>query len=219
MSALDWFGDSVALPSVVQGREVLVSRRSVFEGERLLYLIAGAPPADFVMVGVSIPMGIEARSSKAFIPWEGLRTMLLMEDLWERDRETYEARVNASRVETDKLLETWRAGGPRETTWSGMETGRHFRGWRKMPKGVVQAARRLIQEAARELHAMSVGDPEGNRIDVIRRCVERFNELDEANGYFIETVEAEDVMNRLGQLAKLSGLGPADRLADKWRRW
>ena len=145
--------------------------------------------------------------------------MLLMEDLWDRDREAYEARVEASRAESDRALEAWRVGTPDETTWSEMETGLHFREWRKMPKGVVQAARELIQEAARELHVLSVGARDADRVDVLRRCVERFNDLDEANGNFIETTEAEDIMNRLARLARLGGLGPAHPLVDQWRRW
>lgn len=220
VGALDWFDDSIARFSETRERRVLVARRHGFAGDRLVYLIAGPPPADFVQVGVSSSASTETSyTCSRLCPWEALAKVLLMEDLWERDRRAYEALAKWKRAEADKALELWRTGGVAETSWADMETGLHFRDWTRIPKRVVQAARRLIQDAARELHALSVDAREEDRIDVLRRCVERFNELDEANGHFIETVEAEGILHRLGLLARLSGLDRIDRLADKWRHW
>jgi hypothetical protein len=56
-------------------------------------------------------------------------------------------------------------------------------------------------------------------LDILRRTTERFNELDEATDHFINTIEREDICERLSDLVHLTGLEGLDELADYWRDW
>jgi hypothetical protein len=220
VAALDWISDAKPRLADVHDRKVLVARRSGFAGELLVQLIVGPPPSDFIKIGTSGPTEEEATTKcTRFYPWEALRRVLVLEDLWRRDREGYNALVSAAKAESEKALETLRTEGPADPSWAELETGAHFREWTCVPQRLVGASRRFIQAAARELHELGSGAPLEDRTDVLRRCVERFNELDRANGHFIESVEAEGIVNRLRQLAKLGGLGRDSDLADAWRHW
>jgi hypothetical protein len=52
--------------------------------------------------------------------------------------------------------------------------------------------------------------------DVLRRCVERYNELDEG---FIGTIEREELCDILYALGDECGLGGEDEWVDEWRDW
>jgi hypothetical protein len=53
----------------------------------------------------------------------------------------------------------------------------------------------------------------------LRRTVERFNEPDEETGGFIDTIEREDICERLYDLVHLTRLEGLDEVADSWRDW
>ena len=54
---------------------------------------------------------------------------------------------------------------------------------------------------------------------ILKECIETFNELDEENDHWIETVEREDICDVFYQLADLAGFGDESELADEWRDW
>jgi hypothetical protein len=52
--------------------------------------------------------------------------------------------------------------------------------------------------------------------DVLRRCIERYNELDEG---FICTIEREELCDILYEIGDLCGLGSEGDWVDEWRDW
>jgi hypothetical protein len=84
-----------------------------------------------------------------------------------------------------------------------------------------------VREACREnlsitLDALIALGPEASReaaLGALRRCVERFNELDEADEPFIFTIEREELCDILYEIGGLCGLDSGDEWVDEWRDW
>ncbi|TDL67657.1 hypothetical protein [Paenibacillus] len=54
----------------------------------------------------------------------------------------------------------------------------------------------------------------------VEEVVLRFNEMNEVNGYFIETVEREELADFLDKVARLAGLDIQDEdITEEWREW
>ena len=54
----------------------------------------------------------------------------------------------------------------------------------------------------------------------VEEVVLRFNEMNEANGYFIETMEREELADFIDKAARLAGLGIQDEdITEEWREW
>ena len=84
-----------------------------------------------------------------------------------------------------------------------------------------------IREARRvnltgTLDALITLGPEASKeaaLGVLRRCVEQFNELDEADEPFIFTIEREALCDVLYEIGDLCGLDSRDEWVDQWRDW
>ncbi|WP_091015149.1 hypothetical protein [Paenibacillus amylolyticus] len=55
----------------------------------------------------------------------------------------------------------------------------------------------------------------------VEEVVVRFNEMNEANGYFIETMEREELANFIDKAARLAGLDieEDEDITEEWREW
>lgn len=54
----------------------------------------------------------------------------------------------------------------------------------------------------------------------VEEVVLRFNEMNEANGYFIETMEREELADFIDKAARLAGLDIQDEdITEEWREW
>ena len=95
---------------------------------------------------------------------------------------------------------------PLFTDWEGV-----------VPPDVLEASRRIMLETAAKLKALGP-QPRDAVLDVLRKCVEAFNRLDEVRAW-IETIEREDLCTMVDQLATLAGIDDADDVAGEWRDW
>lgn len=92
-----------------------------------------------------------------------------------------------------------------------------FDGWAGyVPAGKVRAAEDAIRALVDALAALG---PDGSLRAVrreVRRCVERFNELDDG---WICTIEREDIVDGLGRLVDLCGMDGTAEWVDDGREW
>jgi hypothetical protein len=58
--------------------------------------------------------------------------------------------------------------------------------------------------------------PEGAASDILRGCVERYNDLDDG---YIGTIEREELCDLLDQVGELCGLDSGEGWVDEWRDW
>ena len=68
------------------------------------------------------------------------------------------------------------------------------------------------------LIALGPDAPEPALIDEIQHCVQRFNDLDEDEG-FIETIEREDICEAIDRMADLIGLDDYGEALEGGRDW
>jgi hypothetical protein len=98
------------------------------------------------------------------------------------------------------------------------ERDSYFEDWPIDP-GVREACRINLTGT---LDALITLGPEASReaaLGVLRRCIERFDELDEADEPFIITIEREELCDILYEIGGLCGLDSSDEWADEWRDW
>jgi hypothetical protein len=70
----------------------------------------------------------------------------------------------------------------------------------------IRAARQLIRTAIDELLALGPDASEPEKLDVLHACVEGFNDLNDEDEHFIETIEREHICDVLADIAERVGL-------------
>ncbi|MEJ7729932.1 MAG: hypothetical protein WKG00_11995 [Polyangiaceae bacterium] len=83
----------------------------------------------------------------------------------------------------------------------------------------IAASRALLERAAKELAALGAKATAAQQKKVLQRCVEGLNELDAAEGHFIQTLEAENLSEAIDALAAGTKLKQRVDVADAWRDW
>jgi hypothetical protein len=79
-----------------------------------------------------------------------------------------------------------------------------------------EACWQALAQTVDELIALGPRGSAKAAADVLRRCVERYNELDDG---FICTIEREELCDILYQLGDYSGLDGEEDWVDEWRDW
>jgi hypothetical protein len=95
------------------------------------------------------------------------------------------------------------------------EKASFFSDWAITPEQREACWQNLVQT----VDALVALGPDGtveDATDLLRQCVERYNELDEG---FIATIEREDLCDILYELGNYCGLDGADDWVDEWREW
>ncbi len=88
-----------------------------------------------------------------------------------------------------------------------------------VPLDVLEDARRIMLDAVAKLEALGPQPASEAVLEILRQCVEAFNDLDATDGPWIETIEREDLCAMVDQLATLAGIQDADDVAGEWRDW
>lgn len=141
---------------------------------------------------------------------------------WDHERDSVLADDNAERlasVEQRRGAEQQRKQYLDRVTLNDLLNHRFFAKWDGYPSSRgIHASRRIMEQTVRELLNLGTDPSERDRMAVLQRCIESFNELD-AQLHFIETVEREDICEEFEALVHACGLGRYQHLADEWRDW
>jgi hypothetical protein len=87
---------------------------------------------------------------------------------------------------------------------------------------LIEQSRKVYEETIDSLLALGQDAPAEERVKILERYVERFNELDRAHGPFIMTIEREDICECFGEIADvvgLDGIKECDDLPNVARDW
>lgn len=130
---------------------------------------------------------------------------------WFHDREALEAEWAAARNK--------RAEKKAPASLEEMERETPFSSWKgHVPAAVITRVRRIFRDATRALRTLEEGGTRKQRLAVFKRIVEELNALDENSG-FIESVERDQLAQRIEQLGALVGLDNKNERLLAGRLW
>jgi hypothetical protein len=96
-----------------------------------------------------------------------------------------------------------------------LDGGSFFDDWPIEPKQRA-ACRATLIGCLDALIALGPGAAKDDALDVLRQCIEAYNELDEG---FICTIEREELCDHLYEIGDLCGLKDEGDWVDEWRDW
>jgi hypothetical protein len=209
------FGDIVEVMPLPFGQKPLPDRPNVFKG-----WFRGDVPADFQ---VAVNRRLTARQ-KAMGGAEG--TMVFqsardfarrLSDLWRwlNDRPAYLHELQLASAAAESV----RAGRRANLSLESMLSETFFTDWDDRWTGeLLIEARGIFNDATAKLVALREGGPPSARTAVLRKIVEEFNRLYDATG-LVESVERDEIVQRIEELATLVGLDNADEKLTGHRTW
>jgi len=181
-------------------------------------------PRDFRLLGTLKPTKDELALDKggvstwAYFPlqvllqwrWDNDRDALLGEEKMKKDLERIERERNAIR-EKERIA---------RLTWDDLRSKQFFPTWKSYPsKKLTRASEVIMQQTVEDLQKLGESGSRTAKRNILKECIERFNQLDGENKHFIETVEREDICNQFYEIAHVAGFDDEPNLADEWREW
>lgn len=194
---------------------VRFSFRDSLGGNDLVGFVDVAPPAAWPSLGVFELTEKERARGRTypqtlFTTWNDIADDIHAEWRWAHDREAFEKEVRDHEALTQAKMHqahTKHAARRQALTLASILRSHHFSSWKRLwGKQVALAAEEIYLDGARQLQALGpTPDAEISRA-IIRKLIDRFNELESKEGC-IETEEREEVMEKVEDLARIVGLG------------
>jgi hypothetical protein len=210
VAASTWIGTEPPDPADPPLRAILRPDHHAHTGEPKLAWVTEPVPASFTRLGTIPPTVKEVSlSCAAWSGWESFPLQVFLQWRWDHERKQVliEDHAKAQAVKAAQT-EQRRAYQPLPArTLEELRARTPFPQWTGyVEPTALRGARRIIRETIDTLIELGPDAPEPARLDEINRCVERFNELDEDEGGFIETIEREDIGELVWEIAELVGL-------------
>lgn len=217
-----WVGDKVPRADDSRLRPILRLTHHAYESEPLILWLPEVLPPDMIPIGTIGPTAREeAMKCDSFSLWEIFLAEPLTQWRWDNGREA----VLAEDAEQEKAAEARprsqrrRERHPARMTLDALRGHQVFPGWIDYPSPkAVRASRKIMNDTVRELIQLGPHVSEKDRMAVLQRCIEAFNELD-ARLQFIETEEREDICQEFAAVVQACELSTHEHLADRWREW
>jgi hypothetical protein len=218
-----WIRDNIPSVDNPSLRSILRKSHHAWKNVPCLIWTSKAVPGNFVAIG-SIPPTPDDKGlvCNSFGTWNSLTVHPLAQWRWEHDREVVVAEdaTKAKRqVEQRRVAQRQREEYLGRITLSDLRNHEFFSSWKRYPSETAKrASQNILTETVNRLTGLGPNSAEADRMEVLRRCIESFNDLD-AQSNFIETVEREDICREFEAIVQACGLGAHKDLADKWRDW
>jgi hypothetical protein len=218
-----WIGEEPPDITDPRLREILVATQHGWDAPQI-GMAFGPVPESFRRIGTIEPSESESRIRGAGGgPWEALPQEVLMQWRWDNDRESF---LRAEEVARNRWKED-RANRLKRTkeylddvTLDSLKKKRRFFEWAgDRPNRVIVACRKVFAEAIDAMIELGPRPKKRAVAAIVRRAVEKLNELDEQHSGFIETGERESLCNEIDEMVHAAGLRRCDGLADRWREW
>ncbi len=218
-----WIGLTVPSREDADLRPILRPTHHSWQGQPHLLWVSEPPPPEFRPIRAIEPSPDErAMQCLSFGGWASFAVQPLAQWRWEHERESVLAEDEVRhRLEADRRA---RVAREREEYLSGVSlrqlaARRFFPRWdRGLSRKLVSESRDIMRRTVRALLDLGDAAPEQERMDLLRACIEAFNELD-AKHEFIETTEREDICEEFEAIVRACGLEQHVNLADEWRDW
>lgn len=219
---MDGFLPAIPEEAVLPDLRVAEAPGGAFPGRENVWkgCFFGDLPNDFTVVGKRTlpPDGhplFAGEGTMVFQGGEDTRTQLHRTWRLIHDRPALEAEWARSEAERQKIADE----GRRTRTLPGMLRERVFPGWAEMwPPRAVSEARRIFRDGTRDLIALQEKGTRRQRIAVLKRIVTELNALYDAEGC-IETVEREEIVARIEELAAIVGVSNEGEALTGHRIW
>jgi hypothetical protein len=217
-----WIGDRIPAADDLALRPILHATHHNWRNEPSTLWVPGAPPSDFVPIGRIEPTPADlAMNRMAYGGWNHFAIHAITQWRWDHDREALLAE-DAGRAqehrEQYRAQQRQRAEHLSRVTLAVLQKHRFFASWSIPAAKAIRASRQLMTDTVTQLVELGPNASETDRVAVLRRCIERFNELD-SEMRFIETDEREDICEEFEAIVHACGLGAHENLADEWRDW
>lgn len=219
-----WIGDAIPDVNDPALLPYLHLTHHSWKGHPFVFWDYQPPPREFNPLGV-IPPTADERKMKCDTSagWEGCRFHLLAQWRWHHDREALLAEEARKHEESLRKIDELNAAIEKERrsmTLEKLGKYRFFADWKEYPsKEAIKASREAMKKTVRALIALGPSASEEQRKQVLKDCIEVFNELDRKMNGFIETSVRDDICSEFDLLVHACGLGEYENLADEWRDW
>lgn len=220
-----WIGDAIPDPADPALRPILQRNIRVYpDGQPDLMWADEPPPRDFKPIGIIPPTADERKMQcHGSGVWESCPDSLLSQWRWDHDREALLADEAREHEEFLREIDERNAAidkDRRSMTLEKLAKRRFFPTWKDHPpKEAIRASRATMKQAVQGLIALGPKASKAKRKQVLKACIEAFNELDRTMNHFIETEERDDICSEFDLLVHACGLGGHENLADEWRDW
>ena len=218
-----WIGQQVPAADDPALRPILLRTHHNWRDEPNALWVSDEPPSQLIPIGKIEPTTEEQASSRlVYGGWEHILTQPLIQWRWENDRE---ALLAEDAIEKKAADERYLAAQQQRREYLGQVTleelrrRRFFIGWTIPPAGATRASRKIMGHTIERLLELGSAASETERLAILQRCIESFNELGAEFGNFIETDEREDICEEFEAIVHACGLGACKDLADRWREW
>jgi hypothetical protein len=227
VAATEYIGDAPPEANDPSLRRLLVLSHHVHKGTRqdvCSLWLAGPPAAGFEKLGRIEPSAEERKlPCNSYSDWAYFPFQVLLQWRWDHDREAVLAEDVQSQRQADERLAELERDKQNELarmTYASFRRRKLFKNWTDYPpRKMIDASRRIMQETATKLEALGPNPDREQARAILGECILAFNDLDEANDHWIETIEREDICEHFYELAHLAGFDDEPELADEWREW
>jgi hypothetical protein len=218
-----WIGSEIPVAGEPAVRPILHLNHHAWVNKPNILWISDEPPQELIPIEAIDPTPEERQfSCLSFGSWSSLMLQPLAQWRWDNQRDAVltedsiqEKAEAAARVSAQQEDER-RLG---EITLDELRRRKFFPNWKSYPPmKAVRASRRVMSITVQDLIKLGRLASEKQRMAVLQKCIEAFNELD-AEMRFIETVEREDICKEFEAIVHACGLGGHISLADEWRDW
>ncbi|HEY2366116.1 MAG TPA: hypothetical protein VGH87_07020 [Polyangiaceae bacterium] len=181
----------------------------------------GECPSDFVVVGhralSARARGYASNYSGTMVFGDPERLRAELHQAWRlvHDRPALEAEWAVA----DQARQKRKTARKSTLTLAKLSRERAFARWDEyLPRNVVREVRTIFRDAAKELRALEKCGTKRQRVAALRRIVTRLNAYDDDKG-FIESVERDQIIARIEELAALVGLTNEREVLTRHRDW
>ncbi len=185
--------------------------------------VSEEPPPELIPIGIIEPTAEEqATSCMSFGNWSSLKIQPLLQWKWDHERDEVLADDAVKQQQASDARDKARQERKqylKQVTLEELKERQHFPNWKRYPPAkAARASRKLMTTTIEDLIALGSDASEADRMAILQKCIESFNELD-AELQFIETIEREDICEEFEEIVHACGLGHHQDLADEWREW
>jgi hypothetical protein len=183
--------------------------------------LAVAAPGEFKVLGrVEPTVDDVALTCNLWGGWLGLAFQVLTQWRWDHERDAVVAEDKLKEEQELRERTAQLSQRAKPVPLATLRKERLLEDWQgTVPAALLRKCRAILRSAIDELIALGPRPKRAAAMKVLRACTEALNELDEAEGHFIETIEREDLCDAIDRLAMSVGIETKESVADRWRDW
>jgi hypothetical protein len=205
-------------------RPILHPNHHAWDNRPNVLWISEEAPQELIPIGTIAPTNNEqAIPCTSYGRWNHLMVQPLAQWRWDNERDAVRAEDLIKRekdAETRQKAQQAREEYLKRITLDELRERRFFPTWKSYPPApATRASRAVMTDTVEKLLELGPRASKKKRMDILKWCIESFNELDAEMKHFIETDERDDICEEFQAIVWACGLGAYEDLAGRWRDW